>query len=82
MRVIGWMGRMFVWAVFAPLGLVLSIRRGKHKRHAELMKAVQSQQMQTASKVNPQEYRGDRINPQSPLYSRISLPPENFKTGG
>ena len=42
MRAIGWCGRALAWLVFWPLGLALSIRRGRRRRHGELIAAVQA----------------------------------------
>jgi hypothetical protein len=36
-----WLGRVMLWFVFLPLGLWRSIKHGKDKRQAEVLRAVQ-----------------------------------------
>jgi hypothetical protein len=43
MGLIKWLGRVTLWVVFLPLGLWRSIRHGKNKRQAEVLRAIQAQ---------------------------------------
>jgi hypothetical protein len=43
MGFIKWLGRVTLWVVFLPLGLWRSIRHGKNKRQAEVLRAIQAQ---------------------------------------
>jgi hypothetical protein len=43
MGLIKWLGRVTLWFVFLPLGLWRSIRHGKNKRQAEVLRAIQAQ---------------------------------------
>lgn len=45
MGFIKWLGRVTLWVVFLPLGLWRSIRHGKNKRQAEVLRAIQAQTM-------------------------------------
>jgi hypothetical protein len=41
---IKWLGRVFLWLVFLPLGLWRSIRHGRKKSEERILKAIDEQQ--------------------------------------
>ena len=40
-----WLGRVLLWVVFLPLGLWRSIKHGKDKRQAEVLRAIRENQI-------------------------------------
>jgi hypothetical protein len=62
MGLIKWFGRVTLWFVFLPLGLWRSIRHGKNKRQAEVLRAIQSQAVSVPPNASVQELEAARLD--------------------
>lgn len=64
MRLIKWLGRVLLWVIFLPLGLWRSIKHGKDKRQAEVLRAIQAQNQgsQTPTHASVQELEAARLD--------------------
>jgi len=62
MGLIKWLGRVTLWVVFLPLGLWRSIRHGKNKRQAEVLRAIQNGAVRLPANASVQEFEAAKAD--------------------
>jgi len=62
MGLIKWLGRVTLWFVFLPLGLWRSIKHGRDKRQAEVLRAIQGGAVSVPVNASVQELEAARLD--------------------